>query len=82
MCGDDGTVGVGDGLDDGSVGDRENRMFWFGAGCDFDSAAGEVVPSRVREKVGGESLDEVGVAGRPGGLERQDAFELAEVMST
>ncbi len=45
-------------------------MFCLGAGCDLDSAAGDVVRDRVRRKVGGGSLHEVRVAGRTGRLER------------
>jgi hypothetical protein len=31
------------------VGDGENRMFSLGTGCDFDSAAGDIVTDRVGE---------------------------------
>jgi hypothetical protein len=46
------------------VGDNQDSTPWLGAGCDFDPAAGEVVPDRVRDEGGDEPLQEARVAGR------------------
>jgi hypothetical protein len=42
----------------------------------------DVVSDHIGEEVGGESLAEVRVAGRPGRLERHEALDLAQVVSS
>ena len=73
LCGRDEPTGVGD---------AENRMFVLGAGFDFDSAAGEVVPRRIRDEVCGESLDKDRIAGGAGRFECDAGLEPAQVMSS
>jgi L-lactate dehydrogenase complex protein LldG len=64
------------------VGDGKNSASGLGAGSDLEPAAGEVVPDRVRNEVGGESLEQLRVAARPRGLEHDDAFEPARVVTS
>jgi hypothetical protein len=63
------------------VGDGQVGMSRACAGCDLDSAPADVVPDRVRDEVGDESLEEIRVPDRPSGLERQDTPQPAEIVS-
>lgn len=65
-----------------SVGDAQDRVFVLGAGCDLDSAAGVVVPRRVRDEVCGESLDKRWVAGDAGRFECDDGLKLAQLVGS
>jgi hypothetical protein len=71
------------GRDQGAgVGDDEVGASRLGAGCDVDPAADDVVPDRIRDEVGGQSLEQVRIAGRPGRLEHHDAPESAQAVSS
>ena len=64
-----------------AVRDEENRAPRLDAGRHLDPAAGDVVPDRIRDEIGDESLDEVRIAGRPGRVERGDALDPDQVVS-
>jgi hypothetical protein len=64
------------------VGDGENSPSGLATSCDLDPPADDVVPDRVGNEVGGESLDEIRVARRPGRLERHDTLEVGRGVSS
>ncbi len=51
-------------------------------GCDLDPAAGDVVADRVRDEVGGEPLEQVRVAARPGRLELDHPLEPVRLVGS
>ena len=63
------------------VGDREQGAPSLCARCELDSAAGNVVPGRVRDEIGGELEEEVWVAARFRRLESDDGLEAARVVA-
>src|SRR6185312_10100640 len=63
-----------------AVGDDELGVRLVGAGRDLDPPAGLVVADRVRDEVGGESLDEEWVAADRGWLECDEQLEAALVV--
>src|SRR5581483_1429984 len=62
------------------VDDREDRTIRLGPACDLDPAAGDVVADRIRDEVVRESLEQVGVAVRPGRRELRHAVEPDRVV--
>ena len=65
-----------------AIGDQKNSTSRLGARRDLDPAPNDVVPDRVRDEVGGKSLEQVRIAGRPRLFERHDALERGHVVGS